>query len=71
MCDGAYGAGRVIRQSSPALQDLMVTLTRASGSQEVALRDSGGWFDLGMVYNQDKSQNTARSPEYPGHFTCG
>ncbi len=71
VCDGAYGAGRVIRQSSPALQDLMVTLTRASGSQEITQRDSGGWFDLGMVYNQDKSQNTTRSPEHPGHFTCG
>ena len=46
-------------------------MATASRGQEVTLRDSGGWFDLGMVYNPDKGANTPKSPEYPGNFTCG
>ncbi|HYH34661.1 MAG TPA: calcium-binding protein [Nocardioides sp.] len=71
VCEGAYGAGRIIRESSPAMMDLLVGLAEAAGAREVEEQSSGGWYDLGLVGNRDKSSNTRRSPEHPGNFTCG
>ena len=71
VCAGAYGAGRVIRQSGPGMQDLLTDIARAAGAAEPTVTGSGGWYDLGMVFSSDKNGNTARSPEHPGHFTCG
>jgi hypothetical protein len=51
--------------------DLLEALTVAAGGREVTQRAAGGWYDLGLVTNADKSSNTKRSPEYPGNFTCG
>jgi len=71
VCGGAYGQGRIIRTSSPAMMEMLTRLAEASGSRELTTNGTGGWFDLGMVYNQDKNDNNDRSPEHPGHFTCG
>ena len=71
VCDGAYGPGHIVRESSPNMMDLLTSLASASGARELAVTGSGGWYDLGLVTNADRSKNTARSPEHPGHFTCG
>ena len=71
VCGGAYGLGKIVRESSPAMMDLLTRLAEASGAKETATTGSGGWYDLGLVTNSDRSANTARSPEHPGHFTCG
>lgn len=70
VCEGAYGAGRVIRQSSPTLMSLLTELVLASGGTDVEVEGSGAWYDFGLVRNSDKNANTARSPEAPGNFTC-
>ena len=71
VCGGAYGQGRVVRTSSPAMEKLLLDLARAMGSEEVSTSESGGWYDVGMVYNKDNSKNTQKHPDHPGHFTCG
>jgi len=71
VCGGAYGAGRVVRQQSPAMIDLLKQMVLAAGDRDIATSGSGGWYDLGLVNNGDISANTATSPEAPGHFTCG
>ena len=71
VCGGAYGAGRVVRQSSPAMMELLADLAQPAGARELGQQGSGGWYDLGLVANQDKNENNVRSPEHPGHFTCG
>ena len=67
VCGGAYGQGRVVRTSSPAMEKLLLDLARAVGSEEGATSGSGGWYDVGMVYNKDNSQNTVKQPDHPGH----
>jgi hypothetical protein len=71
VCGGAYGAGRVVRQQSPTMKDMLLQLVLAAGDRDAATVGSGGWYDLGMVESQDNSKNSSPSPEAPGHFTCG
>ena len=70
VCGGAYGAGRVLRQSSPDVMALLTDLVEAAGGTQLSMRDSGGWLDLGLVQNKDKSSNNKPAPEAPGNFTC-
>jgi hypothetical protein len=71
VCGGAYGQGKVIRESSPSAIEMLTELAEASGSRELVTAGSGGWFDLGMVHTGDKSANTGKHPDYPGNFACG
>lgn len=71
VCGGAYGAGRIVRESSPTMMSVLEGLTRAAGGLDVETADSGGWWDLGLVENRDRSSNTRKHPGAPGNFTCG
>ena len=71
VCGGAYGLGKIVRESSPTMMDLLTRLAEAMGAKEAGTTGSGGWYDLGLVTNSDRSANSAVSPEHPGHFTCG
>ena len=75
VCNGAYGQGKVIRESSPDMIAMLTALANASGTREIISTQTnpdprlyGGLWDLGMVNNSDRSANTANSPEYPGNF---
>ncbi|RYC14574.1 hypothetical protein [Nocardioides zhouii] len=68
VCNGAYGQGKIIRESSPDMMAMLTALADASGSRELSDRLFGGFWDLGLVNNSDRSANTAKSPEYPGNF---
>jgi Ca2+-binding RTX toxin-like protein len=70
VCNGAYGAGRTIRESSPDLMTLLTDVATAGGATALTTSSSGGWFDLGMVTNADKNSNTKPTPGAPGNFTC-
>ena len=70
VCNGAYGAGRTIRQSSPDLMTLLADVATAGGATALTTGSSGGWFDLGLVNNSDKGSNTKPTPGAPGNFTC-
>ena len=70
VCDGPYGAGRVLRQSSPDVEALLTTLATALGGKDVATSGAGGFWDLGMVTNSGSSANSAPAPGAPGNFTC-
>ncbi len=48
------------------MEQLLLDLARAMGSEEGATSGSGGWYDVGMVYNKDNSKNTAEAPGSPG-----
>ncbi len=71
VCGGAYGAGRVVRQQSPAMIDLLTQLVLAAGDRDAGTTGTGGFYDLGMVPSSGNSSNNSPSPEAPGHFTCG
>ena len=73
VCAGAYGQGKVIRESSPAMEELLLDLAQCGRRpRRRATSGSGGWYDVGMVYNKDNNaEHCERSPEHPGHFTCG
>ncbi|MGZ8736792.1 MAG: hypothetical protein ACXWXO_06570 [Nocardioides sp.] len=49
VCQGAYGAGRTLRQSSPNMMELLTDLVPASGGTALSTVDSGGWLDLGVT----------------------
>ena len=70
VCDGPYGAGRVLRSSSPDVQQLLEDLVVAAGGTAVTTKDSGAWLDLGMVTNRDNRYNNQPFPGAPGNFTC-
>ncbi len=70
VCNGAYGAGRTIRESSPDLMTLLGDVATAAGATALTTASSGGWFDLGLVNNSDKGSNSKPSPGAPGNFTC-
>ncbi|GAA2114818.1 hypothetical protein GCM10009843_03560 [Nocardioides bigeumensis] len=70
VCQGAYGAGRTIRESSPDVMLLLSDVATAAGATALTTKASGGWFDLGMVNNADKGSNTKPTPGAPGNFTC-
>ncbi|HET6627194.1 MAG TPA: hypothetical protein VFG63_12470 [Nocardioidaceae bacterium] len=70
VCDGPYGAGRILRQSSPAVMSALTELVVAAGGTDVDRTGSAGWLDLGLVENRDKRSNSTPSPEAPGNFTC-
>jgi Ca2+-binding RTX toxin-like protein len=70
VCGGAYGAGRVLRQSSPDVMALLTDLVEAAGGTQLSTPDSGGWLDLGLVENKDKKSNSQPAPGAPGNFTC-
>ena len=70
VCAGPYGAGRVIRQSSPDLVTMLNELVKAAGGTALTTKESGGWFDLGLVTNADNNKNSKPSAGGPGNFTC-
>ena len=47
VCNGAYGAGYVQRQSSPDMESLLSTLVTAAGGTDVATAGSAAFYDLG------------------------
>jgi hypothetical protein len=70
VCAGAYGAGLVLRQSSPDTMQLLSDLVAAAGGTALSTTNSGGWLDLGLVENKDKKANSSPAPGAPGNFTC-
>jgi len=70
VCDGPYGAGRVLRNSSPDTEGLLGALITALGDTDVATSGSGGFSDLGLVANKDNNDNSKPAPGAPGNFTC-
>lgn len=70
VCGGSYGPPRVIRQSSPDMEELLVALAAAAGGTDLGTIGSGGWFDLGLVHNSDHADNSGSSPGHPGNHTC-
>jgi Ca2+-binding RTX toxin-like protein len=70
VCNGAYGAGKVLRQSSPDVMDVLTQLVTAAGDQEVGSAGSGGFLDLGLVTTSGINANSKPTPGAPGNFTC-
>ena len=71
VCNGAYGAGRVQREFSPAFSANLQTLATADGSTSVAAANSSSLDELGLVNNTYVKENTKpRHPLWPGNFTC-
>ncbi len=70
VCNGAYGAGYVVRQSSPDMESLLSALVVAAGGKDVATADSAAWYDLGLVTNTGNSANSKPVAGAPGNNTC-
>jgi hypothetical protein len=58
------------RESSPDLLTLLADVATAAGATALTTASSGGWFDLGLVYNSDKGANTKPTAGAPGNSTC-
>jgi hypothetical protein len=54
----------------PDLLTLFADVATGAGATALTTTSSGGWFDLGLVYNADKSSNSKPTPGAPGNFTC-
>ena len=71
VCDGAYGAGVILRGHSPQVQALLQTLAEADGALTPAKAGTSGYQELAMVFAKDSSKNShPPHPDHPGHFTC-
>jgi Ca2+-binding RTX toxin-like protein len=60
VCDGAYGAGKILNKSDPSVQTMLTELARSTGSVgpgEVALVKSG-------------AETSPKYPGAPGNFVC-
>ena len=71
VCEAAYGGHSVMRQLSPSMQELWQTMASSDGANDVETPSSSGWWELGMVFNSDRGENS--HPTYtihPAHFTC-
>ncbi len=70
VCNGAYGAGYVQRQSSPDMESLLSTLVTAAGGTDVATAESAAFYDLGLVTNSGNSANSKPIAGAPANYTC-
>lgn len=68
VCDGAYGAGRVLRQPSPGVLDALIELAGADGAFEVHDEASSGWHQLALVTREHAAANRGQPhPDHPGN----
>jgi Ca2+-binding RTX toxin-like protein len=71
VCEGAYGAGRILREFSPNMHDVWQQLAAGDGATTVTVEGASGEVELALVANKEIKDNTnPRHPDHPGHFTC-
>jgi hypothetical protein len=71
-CNPSYGDDGDIRQHSPSMQTLLLTMAYGSGAgvnpAEVSTPGTSAFRELGLVYPGDKGNNGKAFPTSPGHF---
>ena len=72
VCDGAYGAGRVLRQPNPDTPEALLDLAEADGVHDVHDEDGSGWRQLALVTDEFRADNRgAPHPDHPAnHAAC-
>lgn len=71
VCEGAYGGNSIMRLLSPSMESFWQAVAADDGLVSAGTSKTSGWWELGMVYNQDRGQNA--NPTYPitpAHFVC-
>lgn len=72
VCDGGYGAGRVLRNGSPGTIEVLRQLGEADGAFNVRGSGSSGWDQLALAIDEHASDNRGGPhPDHPGNgATC-
>lgn len=71
VCEGAYGGNSIMRLLSPSMETFWQKVAADDGLVSAGSSNTSGWWELGMVYNQDRGSNA--NPTYeitPAHFVC-
>lgn len=72
VCDGGYGAGRVLRNSSPNTIEVLRQLAEADGAFNVRAKGLSGWDQLALAIDEHAGANRGQPhPNHPGNkATC-
>ncbi|MFA9430026.1 hypothetical protein [Egicoccus sp. AB-alg2] len=72
-CEGAYGAGWILRQPSPGIQSALLLLAEADGAWRASDTTSSGWRQLALVTQEHAAENRGQPhADHPGNnATCG
>jgi Ca2+-binding RTX toxin-like protein len=68
VCNGAYGAGRVVNAPSPDMKNVVRMLADGDGAVNVTSVTGSGFDELALV--DDSSNTNPKHPDWPGNFTC-
>jgi len=71
-CEGAFGAGWILRQPSPGMPEALLALAEADGAYRASDTASSGWRQLALVTREYAAENRgAPHPDNPGNnATC-
>jgi Ca2+-binding RTX toxin-like protein len=68
VCEGPYGAGRILREPSPNIVEVLLQLAEADGAYDVRTTDSSGWKQLALAVDEHARANRGSAhPDHPGN----